>query len=408
MDIKFLGGASEVGSLAILLEENGTSLLFDYGMTPSNPPGFPMNAPRTDGVFLTHAHVDHSAMIPQLVKRHMAAIVATPMTAIIGAMLMADSLKVAGREGFIMPYGPEDVEETVRRFDFMDFGDVVEVGDMEVQLHAAGHIPGAAMYEARGDRTVLVTGDVNTIDTPLVRKASPVKSDILVMESTYAGREHEPRRETEHRFLDKIREVVERGGRAIIPAFAVGRTQEIMLLLKDSGYDIWLDGMGRGVNRLMLEYPEYLANATNLRRAKQRVREVRSARGREKHAVKGEVIITTSGMMDGGPILSYLQHFKNDKRNAILLTGYQVEGSNARMLRDKGYVDIDGELTRVDCEVEFFDFSAHAGHTELVNLAKYVEPEDIVLCHGDNREALLEDLSEFTVHLPKEGEVLRL
>ncbi len=408
MNIKFLGGASEVGSLAIHLEENGTSLLFDYGMTPSNPPGFPMDAPRTDGVFLTHAHVDHSAMIPQLVKRHMAAIVATPMTAIIGAMLMADSLKVADREGFMMPYGPEDVEETVRRFDLMDFGDVVEVGDLEVQLHSAGHIPGATMYEVRGDRTALITGDVNTIDTRLVKKANPVKSDILVMESTYAGRDHEPRWETEKRFLDKIEEVVERGGRAIIPAFAVGRTQEIMLLLRNSGYDIWLDGMGRGVNRLMLEYPEYLANATNLRRAKQRVREVRSSRGREKHAVKGEVIITTSGMMDGGPILSYLQHFKNDKRSAILLTGYQVEGSNARLLREKGYVNMDGEPVKVECEVEFFDFSAHAGHTELVNLARQVEPEDIVLCHGDNREALAADLSEFDVHMPKEGEVLKL
>jgi len=408
MNIKFLGGATEVGSLAIHLEENGTTLLFDYGMTPSNPPGFPMSAPRTDGVFLTHAHVDHSAMIPLLVRRHMASIVSTPATATIGAMLMEDSLRVAEREGFMMPYEPADVQETVRRFDIMDFGDVVGVGDLEVQLHSAGHIPGATMFEVRGDKTALITGDVNTIDTRLVRKAVPVKSDILIMESTYAGREHEPRRETERRFLDKIQEVVERGGRAIIPAFAVGRTQEIMLLLRDSGYDIWLDGMGRQVNRLMLQYPEYLTSATNLRRAMQRVREVRSPRGRERHAMKGEVIITTSGMMDGGPVLSYLQRFKNDPKTAVLLTGYQVEGSNARMLREKGYVDIDGELTRVECEVDFFDFSAHAGHSGLVELARAVDPEDIVLCHGDNREALAEDLSDFNLHMPREGELLTL
>jgi putative mRNA 3-end processing factor len=124
---------------------------------------------------------------------------------------------------------------------------------------------------------------------------------------------------------------------------------------------------------------------------------------------KAEVILTSSGMMDGGPVLSYMNKFKDDKKNAVLLTGYQVPESNARLLVDHKMLNFYGVKEKVDCEVEYFDFSAHAGHSELVDFAKKCSPEKIVVMHSDNRKALVKPLSEFAeVLTPNTGEIVNL
>jgi putative mRNA 3-end processing factor len=126
--------------------------------------------------------------------------------------------------------------------------------------------------------------------------------------------------------------------------------------------------------------------------------------------VKGEVILTTSGMLDGGPVVSYIDAIRDDPKSAILLTGYQVEGSNGRKLLETGMLEVKGVSERVQCEVMKFDFSAHAGHNELLAFAKACEPEKIVLMHGDDREILAGDLRSdgFEVLLPQNGEKFEL
>jgi putative mRNA 3-end processing factor len=213
---------------------------------------------------------------------------------------------------------------------------------------------------------------------------------------------------TEYQLLQKIREVVGRGGKAIIPCFAVGRTQEVMLILRDAKYDLWVDGMGKTVTSIYLGQPEYLRSEKNLKRARSRFNEVRTPAARQR-AKKGEVIVTTGGMLDGGPVISYLQELKDDPRNAILLTGYQVEGSNGRMLLDEGAINILGVKEKIKCEVQQFDLSAHADHNELLDFINGCDPEKIVLCHSDNREALAKDLEgDHKVFLPKPGEEFEL
>jgi len=402
MDIQFLGGASEVGRLGMVLKKGPTSMLFDYGLLPRDPPQYPLPAPPVDGMFVSHAHLDHSGMIPWITRREDVDVVMTPPTADVADLLLQDSLKIAASEGYDAPFDERDLRAARGRYRTVDFRDNVEVGDLEVTAHPAGHIPGATMYEVNGTETLLFTGDLHTLTTDLVWGARPIPCDTLVIESTYAGRQHPERLKSEYAFLKKIGQIVDRGGLALIPSFAVGRTQDVILTLAKARYDVWLDGMGKTVNGIYLEHPEYVRSVKKLRQATHRVKVVHSRKGGEL-ALQADAIVTTSGMLDGGPVLRYLEQIREDPRSAILLTGYQVEGTNGRRLVDEGVIDLYGVEVDVKCEWQKFDFSAHAGHDDLVRFIEGCDPTRVVLMHGENREILAEALEGREVLLPMEG-----
>jgi len=405
INARFLGGAEEVGSLGLYMEIDELRLLFDYGLTPSKPPEYPMESPPVDSLFLTHVHLDHSGMVPRIAVNHEANVYGTEPTLAVLPVMLNDTIKVANLEGFPVPYTKEEVESTLDTLIPLEYGKPMEMGSLDILPHNAGHIPGSAMYEIRNERRILFTGDIQTVNTHLVWGAKPVKTDVLIMESTYAGREHPPREEVERRFLEKIEEVVDRGGKVVVPVFAVGRTQEIMLILANTDFEVWIDGMGRTITNIFLQYPQYLKSAKKLKKARNKLNTVRKRRDRKK-ALNGDVIITTGGMLEGGPALHYINYLKNDPKSAILLTGYQVEGTNGRLLMDEGMLELYGIREKIDMELDFFDFSAHAGHSELVEFARRCEPETIILMHGDNREELAKDLRAlgFEVRMPKNGE----
>lgn len=407
--IQFLGGSNEVGSLAMVLETDGMRILFEYGISPGKPPTYPLPPPPIDLTLLTHAHLDHSGMIPWLCSRENSDVLATELTNKISKLLFKDSVKIAKMDGYSLPFDQADVKETEHNFVDVAPSQKKEIGENnEVRFHSAGHIPGSLMFELVCSKKVLFTGDMNVIDTRLVKGVKPVSCDILFLEGTYAGREHPKREELEKQFLDKVDDVVSRGGIAVIPTFAVARSQEIALVLKNSGYNVWFDGMGRKVSKIFLKYPSSLRSAEELKKAINKVNFVHSDHGR-KLALKSEVILTSSGMMDGGPVLWYMKHLKSDPKSAVLLTGYQIEGTNAKLLRDSGKLNFYGVTENIECEVEYFDFSAHAGHSELINFARQCNPKKIVLFHSDNREALVEPLKDFAeVYTPNNGEIVAL
>ncbi len=406
---QFLGGCEEVGRLAMLLETNGMRFLFEYGMSPGKPPSFPLPPPPIDITLLTHAHLDHSGMIPWLCSRFDHTLLATQLTGEISNLLQKDTIKIAKMEGYSCPFSSSDIKDAEHSLEPVSANSSRSIGeDYQLRIHSAGHIPGSLMFELQTGKNLLFTGDFNINDTRLVKGTKAVNCDILFLETTYAGREHPPRQQLEKQFLEKIEDVVGRGGVAVIPAFAVSRSQEIAIVLRKAGFNVWFDGMGRKVSKMFMKHPKELRSPDELKKAINKINFIHSEHGR-KMALKGDVILTSSGMMDGGPVLSYMNKLKGDKKSAVLLTGYQVEGTNSRLLIEKGKLDFYGVKEDVACEVEYFDFSAHAGHSELIDFARKCNPETIVLFHGDNREVIVEPLQEIAdVITPSTSEIINL
>lgn len=396
-----------VGRMGMTMEGAGKTVLIEYGMSPTKPPEYPLQAPRVDHTLLTHCHLDHCGMIPAICGRDRCELFTTPLSAEVGEIMMYDSLKIAKAENYPLPYTNGDIERTMKNVVPITFGDTIELGKIDVSMHSAGHIPGAAMFSFGVDTTTLYSGDIHTIRQRLVDGAKPVDCQNLFIEGTYGGRVHPDRKTVEKEFLDKIAEVIDRGGTVLIPSFAIGRTQEIMILLRNLGYEMWVDGMGRSVTRLYLDYPEYLADAKVLKNARRKFNEVRNANMR-KDAGRAEIIVTTGGMLDGGPVLGYLKRLKDDPRNAVLLVGYQAEDTNGRLLMDNGCIMVEGEPVKINCEIQKFDFSAHADHPQLIQFIKDCDPENIVIMHSETRELFLDDLADYNVILPETGKEFTL
>ncbi len=408
---QFLGGVEEVGRLSMVLDLEDSIFLFEYGMSPGKPPEYPMRPPDIDAIFLTHCHLDHSGMIPWLFRKDGQKIFTTQLTGELSNLLHKDSIKIAKSEGYANPYSNSEVKKAKNNVVPVKPNQNKPLSEnLDLKMHDAGHIPGSLMYELVGDKKILFTGDINTVDTRIVKGNNPVDCDILFLEGTYAGRDHpKKRQEIEKELLDRIDEVIRRGGVAVLPAFAVSRSQEIAMVLRKSGYNIWFDGMGRKVSKIFLRHSKYLRSPNDLKKSLNKINFIHSDHGRKLAANKADVILTSSGMMDGGPVLSYMNKLKNDPKSGVILTGYQVPDSNARLLVDRGMLDFYGVKEKISCSVDYFDLSAHAGHSELIDFAKKCNPEKIVLMHSENREALVKPLSDFAeVSVPRTGEIVEL
>ncbi|MGC9137819.1 MAG: MBL fold metallo-hydrolase [Thermoplasmata archaeon] len=407
MRIKFLGGADEVGSLGMVMEEKGKRFLFEYGITPGKPPKFPLDSPKPDAVFLTHAHLDHSGMLPYLTLKYGMPLYATPLTLELTDLLLRDSVKVMNLEGYNSPFDLENVEALKKLYVSISYNKKIIVDDFEVLALSSGHIPGSAMFLVKNERSMVFTGDLQTIDTHLINGCAYPETDILFIESTYAGKEHPPREVTEARFLKKIEEILDRKGKVIIPAFAVSRTQELMMVMQKLEMEYWVDGMSNAVNQIFAKYGSYLKDAQEFKRARKWARKVRNSSDR-KRALESGLVITTGGMLEGGPVLYYLEHIKNDPKSGVIITGYQVEGTNGRMLLDTGFVDINGVKEKINAEIITYDFSAHAGNRDLLDFIEKSRAEKVVLFHGENREIILSQIENKEIILPKPGEYYEL
>jgi putative mRNA 3-end processing factor len=413
--IHFLGGGDEVGNVGVIIEdEKSTRLLIDYGLAPTSPPRYPSESPPVTDAIFTHTHIDHIGMAPWLVGNHQTRLHGTSLTAALSRVMWKDTYKVSSIEGYPLPWDRRDEDEANEAWEVHNYNKWVEYHNWKWQLHPAGHIPGAAMIEIETPKhRILHTGDMDTRDGPNSYGAKPIPCDILLLESTYSGKEHPNRVDEEARFVAKVVEVVERGGIAIVPAFASGRGQDVLRILHNSGYDlnVHYDGMGKTVSQKWLEHPEHLRDAETFEDAFRWSKRVRSKSDR-KRALEADVIVTTSGMLDGGPALWYLNRLRMDNRCAVLFTGYQAEGSGGRKLIETGSLPIYGHNVEISCEIDRFNLSNHAGHSELVTFAEACQPKHVILFHGDpeTRPLLATTLEEkgMIVHLPKNGESIHI
>ena len=265
-----------------------------------------------------------------------------------------------------------------------------------------------------GKRTVCYTGDFKTEETRLHKPANVPnkKVDALIIETTYGGRDHPDRRELENSFYDACLEVLTKGGNVIIPVFAVGRAQEVLEILMDIGYPIYMDGMAVHATEIILDYPEYIKNYRELYKATTNAIMVRNPRIRKQVMKEPSIVITTGGMLQGGPVIEYLyQAVKRPKDTAIFLTGFQKEDTPGRELMLYKTATIDGvTLDFRKHWVEYFDFSAHVGRRGLEKAVKQMDPNVVILNHGDldQIEAFAEWLKEqgYNYVIPDAGETI--
>lgn len=376
MQIEFLGGAREVGRMGISVKSQKTQFLLDYGVMLERQPGFPMHVPPkdVDALILTHSHLDHSGAIPIFYIEGKRPLYTNRLNLELTQLLIQDFIHLSG---YYLPFEYLELRTMVRSNKHLDFGVSETVGDMSFQLLNAGHTPGSAsvIVEAEGKR-LLFTGDFNTEDTMLLKGASMDcgNIDAIITESTYATEDHTPRAELEKKFVDACTDVVEKGGIVLIPAFGVGRAQEIACTLAGHkfAHNVVLDGMAREASRVILNEKEFLRDPKLFTEAMREVEWVEGWRDRRKSLRKPGVIISPAGMLKGGPSQFYISKVGKKANNAVFLVSYQIPGTPGRQLLEKGICTIDGKVRKIKAKVQHFDFSSHCGATQLREAIKNV------------------------------------
>ena len=388
-------------------------VLFDYGIKTGDIPEYPLNGMEPKVVLVSHVHLDHCGAVPNLMYQN-PEVFMTPPTAEFTFLLGKDTLKLAESTlSGVSPFDPDDLQKLARRTQKVDYNSPFKSHGYSICFYDAGHIPGASgiFLESESGESLFYTGDFNLDDTRLVPGAAAFpEADTLILESTYFGEDHIPRKETEERFVESVLSTLDRGGTALIPAFAIGRTQEILMLLDAHGIQAYVDGMGRDVYKILKKYPEYLKNPELLDRAFGRAIPVKDQQ-RDSVLKKPSVIVTTAGMLNGGPVLYYLSRLYKDPSSKVLLTGYQVEGTNGRLALEHRLIETRGDILTLKPRVEQYDFSAHSGDSELKKVVKDFcrkGTERVFVMHGNKTESFAQWISEeigVDAYAPANGEL---
>ncbi len=427
--VTFLGGSREVGRSCYLLQTPESKILVECGVNVSNiqqspylyvPEVQPLDS--IDAVVITHAHLDHCGLVPLLYKYgYDGPIYLTPPTRDLMVLLQIDFIEVAEREGTVVPYGSQHIREALKHTITLDYGVVTDISpDVRLTFYNAGHILGSAIahfHIGEGLYNVAFTGDFKFERTRLFDKAEThfPRLEALIMEATYGGsQDFQPsRREAEERLIAIVNETIRRGGKVLIPTFAVGRSQEVMLVLEEAirnkkleEVPVYLDGMIYEATAIHTAYPEYLNahlrdlifhHGINPFISENFVRvDSPSKRQEVIDDASPSIILATSGMLNGGPVMEYFKALAPDEKNTIIFVGYQAEGTLGRRIQ-KGWREVpfpvDGrrEVVKVNMRVETVDgFSGHSDRRQLMSYVRHLnpKPEKVITVHGDENKCI--------------------
>jgi len=388
MQLRFLGACQEVGRSAIAVKTSRSQVLMDYGVMINHEVGFPVHiAPKDlDAVVLSHAHLDHSGLIPLFYVHAKLPVYGVEPTFKLTKVLVKDMIKLSG---YYLPFEYLDLESMMSHTVPVDYHSKFKVGDAEVTLVNAGHIPGSAQVIVAADgKRVLYTADFNLVPTHLVPGADRAYKglDAIVIESTYAAQDHPDRVESEKNFVLACKQVVEDGGTVLVPAFGVGRSQEIICMLADHNfsYPVYVDGMALEAIRMLEEFPNSLRDGERFKSAMRQAEQITNWNTRRHAARTPGVIVSPAGMLKGGASVFYMENIASGDKNGIFLVSYQVEGSPGRILLEEGRFLLHGKSRKVKARVEKYDFSSHGGRSQLQEALREVDKTThVFVIHGE-------------------------
>ncbi|MBL7206081.1 MAG: beta-CASP ribonuclease aCPSF1 [Candidatus Aenigmarchaeota archaeon] len=420
--LSFLGGARGVGMSSVLLQTKHANILMDCGIDPGSNRLPHLEAPefdleKLDCVVLTHSHNDHCAAVPFLYDQGFKGpLYCTPPVRDLLVLMCLDYIEVAQKEGKQLYYNKKAIEKTIKHTIALNYGEVTDVAaDTRLTLQPSGHLLGSALVHlhiGEGLHNVVYTSDFKFGPTKLFEPAFKnfQRVETLIMESTYGGRDNilPPRKQVEENLMSIINKTVENGGKVLIPSFAVGRGQEVMCILADSNfkYPVYIDGMIWDATAIHTAYPEYLS-----RHLQKNIfhygknpfisdifhRVVPKTRKDIIDSGDPCVVISTSGMLSGGPVMEYLKAFASEKKNTLVFVGYQGIGTMGRKIQ-KGWKEIpvrtEGGKTKVirmEMNVETIEgLTGHSGRRQLMGYVRNIasKPDRVIINHGEKKRSM--------------------
>ena len=424
-----LGSYREVGRAMHLVTTNESKILVDCGAKPTTnrsevqpffaaPEMLPLD--NLDAVVITHAHIDHIGMLPVLFKYgYRGPVYCTPPTRDLMTLLQIDYIKVAKAEGNEPPYSKADIQECIKHVVDINWGDKTDISpDIKMTMENAGHILGSSSVymqigEGKGEHKLLFSGDIKYEKSWLFDAATVrfPKVETLVIESTYGGpQDVQPtRQQASQELQDLIQDTLGRRGKIFCPVFAVGRSQEVMIAIDQlfkSGIvkpvTVWVDGMISEATAIHSSHPNFLNR--DLRRQMLKggmdnpfnsswFKQVDSREQRDAILLDPNpcIVLATSGMMTGGPIVEYFKHWAPEPSATLCFVGYQASGTLGRRLQ-KGHAQVPlmdgGQTLMVDIRCNMVTIDGFSGHSDRNQLIDYVDalnptPRKIICHHGD-------------------------
>jgi len=423
--ITFLGSSRQVGRSAILVKTRESEILMDCGINPgSRTPiqSYPrldveeFDLGRLDAVVVTHAHLDHCGFLPYLYKYgYNGPVYCSEPTAMVMALLQSDYLDVTMKEGKVPPYSPEDIFEVILHTIPLAYGEVTDVSpDIRLTLHNAGHILGSSLahlHIGKGLHNIVYTGDFKFGPTALLQPASTYfpRVETLIMEATYGAPENNTpsRDETEGEFVGIANHILKQG-KLLIPVPAVGRAQEILMVINkymEQGdlleAPVYIEGMISEATGIHTAYPNYLSHEIRDQILTEGVNPfesdyftvVKQHDSRDEIAAGGPcIIIATAGMMEGGPVLEYFKRLAPDSGNGLIFVSYQVSGTlGQRIQSGMGSAQMynqDGKMEVINIDMSTHTVQGFSGHSDRRQLVNYVkrlkpQPKKVFMVHGE-------------------------
>jgi uncharacterized protein len=423
-----LGGVKQVGRSCFIVLTPESKIILDCGINPGENPGlsaypridwFNFNLDEIDAVVISHAHIDHQGFLPALFKYgYKGPVYCTEPTLPLMALLQHDSVKIAKNNGTYLPYESRDVNEVIKHCITLPYGKPTDISpDITITLNNAGHIMGSATVHLNisGVHNILYSGDYKYARTQLLDSAVSIypRVETLITESTYGNStDIMPDQSTVYRtFTESLNQTLLAGGKVLIPVPAVGRAQEIMLVLDKEMREgrlieapIFIEGMISEASAIHMSYAHYLGYDVR-KSVSQGVNPFQSeyftavnGYGRRDEVLNDEnpsVIMATSGMLEGGPSVEYFKEIAQNKLNKIVFVSYQINGtlgrrvidgriSEASMLDEKGKL----KVIPVRCSTQKIDgFSGHSDFSQILNFISKVRPKRVLVNHGEKSKS---------------------